>query len=359
MTENRNTNTNTNAQNIVALPDRTQIEREAAEWIARFDGDDAGPEDRAALEAWRSQSDQHEDALVRLADFWGGMAIFGQLKDYAVADDMTALLEDDRTSRRRRAARRILTGAVAASLVAAAVGAIHQFVSGSGQPFDGSFETAVGEQETIALPDGSNMILNTDSEAEVSFTRSARIVRLGRGEALFDVAPDRKKPFSVETEKGTVTAVGTAFSVRVHDDGIDVLVKEGRVALAPGERSKSSGAPASRAFAPVEVSAGQSVRFAQQVESIDVVDETALDRKLDWQDGMLSFKGEPLENVVAELGRYTDTTIEITDPRLKSQKIVAYYRVGEIETMFDALQLMDNIEVERVSARHVRLYRSD
>lgn len=346
-------------KNVVSLPDMTHIEREAAEWFVRFEGEDVSEADHAAFREWCNQSDQHKDALERIAQFWGGMEVFRDLKDYAVADDMTRLLQRDRNSSRRIVTRRAIGGVIAASLVAVCAVAVFQYPADVGQRYHGAFETAIGEQRTVDLPDGSRVVFNTDSAAEISFSRTARIVQLSKGEAYFEVAPNNKKPFSVETVEGVVTAVGTAFSVRVHEGRIDVLVKEGRVALAAREASKRSAVskPAAKTPAPLEVSAGQSVLFAQKVEAIDVVEPAAVDKRLDWQDGMLAFKGEALEDVIAELGRYTDMTIEISDPDLRRQEIVTYYRIGDIETMLDGLQIMADLEVERVGDRHVRLYR--
>ncbi len=339
---------------IISLPDVEALEREAADWFVRFDGEDASTEDRAAFQAWIGKSRQHKDAFERMSAFWEGAGALDELKDLAVADDMPGLIRVNRQAKRSAGVRRVMVGAIAASLVAV-VGIV---IATMDRDYDGRYATAIGEQETVNLPDGSTIILNTNSAFEVAFKGGARRITMSKGEAFFDVAHDPNKPFSVATDKGVVTAVGTAFSVRVHDDKIDVLVTEGRVALAAVQNNDAAAPEQSAQSAQItEISAGQSIEFSQVPKAIEIVEESAAEKTLDWQDGIISFNGETLEEVIADLNRYTDMRIEITDEELRHQQIVAYYRVGEIEPMFDALNLMANVEVERVSDRHVRLYR--
>jgi transmembrane sensor len=345
------------SEKIVFLSDLSQIEREAAEWIARLDGDDLSDEDAAALAAWRQQSSQHEAAFERVSRLWGGMKVLEELKDHAAADDVTEVLQKDGNEGRTLIGRRMLVGASAASLVAAGGAAIYKFARNTAETFTDAFQTAIGEQRVIDLPDGSQVILNTASAAEIRYDKNARIVRLTKGEAYFDVAPNKARPFSVETGNGVVTAVGTAFSVRIDHGRMDVLVAEGRVAIAP--KSSASHARSGEGGARLmEMSAGQLARIDQRVESISMIEGAALEHELDWRDGMLSFKGETLEQVIKVLSRYTDTEIEIASPQLGQQRIDAYYRVGDVEALFQALNIMSGIEVERVDERHVRLYRA-
>lgn len=339
---------------IINLPDAEALEREAANWFVRFDGDGVSNADRQSFQAWIGRSQQHKDAFDRVSAFWGGAGALDELKDLAVADDMPGLLRVNQGAKRSQNMRRMMVGAIAASLLIVCGVVIASF----DRDYVGQYATAIGEQETIDLPDGSTVVLNTNSAFEVAYRDGARKIIMSKGEAFFDVAPNPNKPFSVSTDKGVVTAVGTSFSVRVHDDKIDVLVTEGRVSLAAVQESKVLDASPAQASPPVtEVSAGQSIEFAQSPQAIEIIEAAVAEKVLDWQDGIISFNGETLEEVIADLNRYTDMTIEITDDALRHQQIVAYYRVGEIEPMFDALNLMANVQVERVSDRHVKIYR--
>ena len=77
------------------------------------------------------------------------------------------------------------------------------------------YVTQIGEQQTIVLPDQSQILLNTDSRVAVSYQADRRLLTLHKGEAHFDVAHDAKRPFDVYAGGGRVNAVGTAFTVRM------------------------------------------------------------------------------------------------------------------------------------------------
>ena len=65
-----------------------------------------------------------------------------------------------------------------------------------------------------------------------------------------------------------------------------------------------------------------------------------------------------MSEVVAEISRYTNVSIEIDGTELAARRVVAIYEVGKLEPMFEALRLTANVEVERIDDRRIRLYQS-
>ncbi|GHF22316.1 sensor [Kordiimonas sediminis] len=352
--------------NIIPLPMTDRIEEQAAIWVMRLAEGEILDTD-AELHEWLGESPQHRDAFERLNGFWDGLDFVTGLNDFAESDVAKASIRQARMAHRFGFLRPVLTGAVAASVVLAFISFGVQLFDQWQSPYQGNYHTAIGEQQTVSLPDGSTVILNTDSVIDVDFTDTARRITLVRGEAYFDVAPDKKKPFSVETSKGSVTAVGTAFSVKLVTEKLNVVVTEGRVALqaqTPEPTLVAETVPAGepsqekRRASSMEVTAGQTATIDQGIEEVSIIQPDALEKALDWQDGELSFRGETLEQVIEEIGRYTDIRIEIADEELRNQKIVAYYKMGDVERIFEAFNVMANIGVERISPHHVRLYRA-
>src|SRR5690606_12600450 len=98
---------------------------------------------------------------------------------------------------------------------------------------DTLYRTAVGERLAVTLDDGSVLTLNTDSRALVQYGDGIRGVTLEKGQALFEVAKNPELPFVVTAAGRKVTALGTAFDVRVTDDRLAVTLIEGRVAVEP------------------------------------------------------------------------------------------------------------------------------
>ncbi|MDR4472761.1 MAG: FecR domain-containing protein [Nitrospira sp.] len=99
----------------------------------------------------------------------------------------------------------------------------------------GDYRTAVGEQRTIALPDGSTVQLNTDTALSVAITDDLRRSPSTAGKPS---APSpRTRPFEVTASHGTIRALGTAFNVRTDGDRTAVAVSEHRDARSPGTRT--------------------------------------------------------------------------------------------------------------------------
>lgn len=209
---------------IHRLPDPARTEQEAADWFARMNADDVTADDRARFEAWLHANPVHEKAYDELCGTWTELRKAGPLvRAVSFGQAMNAA-----TAPSRPQAKRWLAGAIAAavSVIAVAVG-WNLFK----QQETSRFQTAVGEQAAVALPDGSSFDLNTDSRIQVSYSKRARVVYLERGEAFFKVAHDPQRPFWVHAGDRWVRAVGTAFNVYLRPAGAEVTVSEGTVNL--------------------------------------------------------------------------------------------------------------------------------
>ncbi|MCP5432729.1 MAG: FecR domain-containing protein [Alphaproteobacteria bacterium] len=330
---------------IVPFPDASAIEMEAARWIARRDSGGMTPDERTAFEAWYARSVQNREAFTRLSETWDAFDVMrarGELRATGLG-----------------LSRRAALVAAAAGIAAVALLALAFLILAPNRVDVASYRTEVGEQRTVALVDGSSILLNTDSEVQVRYSPTAREITLVRGEAFFEVAPNRDRPFSVFAGDGVVRAVGTAFAVRLLSDQIEVTVTKGDVALASrAERPHDGIASEAETAKPRQLammSAGQSALFKDKIERLGVVAEAELNRKLAWRQGMLAFAGEPLSRVVAEVSRYTDVQIAIEDPTLNDLRVGGYFKVGEVDAMFEALTKSFGVEVDWIDRSHVRL----
>ena len=340
---------------IISMPDRADIDLAAAEWLMRLEGGDMTAADLQAFHAWRGQSEQHAQAFEAAARLWDGLDLMEELNDYAA----TGQAQGARMGTWGGLSRRTAIAAAASLAVFVGAGAVLHETVFSEREYRERHATAIGEQKTVDLPDGSVIEINTNSAIEVAYTAEERRISLLHGEAYFNVSPDQERPFSVHAENRVVTAVGTEFMVRLKEKIVDVVVAEGRVALAirPGAatvmREQDRIVPAAKPL--LELTAGQSAAFDEKVESLDHVEPDALRRRLSWRNGMLAFAGEPLGDVVADVSRYTQTVIEIEDDALRALPVAGYFKAGEVEAMFEALELMGGVEIERVSETTVRL----
>ena len=157
--------------------------------------------------------------------------------------------------------------------------------------------------------------------------RNAREVALTRGEAWFKVAHDKTRPFIVSAGRIRVRAVGTAFSVRRHDDGADVQVTGGVVETwTVGEEERR-----------IQVAAG-SKAYVAAYEPPKIVQASAdVERSLAWREGQIVLEGETLDEAVAQFNRYNARKLVISDPNLAAEKLVGQFRATEPQIFAEAV----------------------
>lgn len=104
-------------------------------------------------------------------------------------------------------------------------------------------ETRGAETKSVALDDGSRIVLDSRSRLRVAYTPAVRDIELGGGGAHFEVAKEARRPFRVRTKLAEVVAVGTAFDVVVLAERTTVTVIEGRVNVRAMSVTAPAGAP--------------------------------------------------------------------------------------------------------------------
>lgn len=324
-----------------------RIDEEAARWFARRDAglDAAG---NAALRQWLASDPRHSTAWRRLE---AADAALGRLG--AVQPPLP--LEDDPELRPARGHLRRLRlewigGLAAAAGITLAV-VWWRAPRETPAPALGTVATAIGQVRAHPLPDGSLVHLNTDTELAVRFTPGERRVDLRRGEAHFTVAKDAARPFVVSGAGVRVVAVGTAFSVRLRAEAVEVLVTEGRVGLreAAGDRSllpADSGQPA-----PV-LAAGQraSISVAAAAPTAAVVapvEAPEIARQLAWQARRLEFSPTSLATIAEEFNRYSRVRLVVADPSLATLRLGGSFAIDDWSTLVRLLESDFAVAVER------------
>lgn len=294
-----------------AETERQALFEEAAAWWAKLDGG-AGRAERAAFHAWLERSAAHRAAFSEVCALWGELDGLAKQRA-AAAPPVSAALPPSRAGRRLS---RALQWAAAAALLWAVLPAPAWWLA--------DYRTAAGQPQTLRLEDGSTVTLNGASALDVAWEPSQRRLRLLQGEAYFQVAPDQARPFRVATAHGTVTALGTAFDVRVGEETTLLAVTEHAVAVAVAGQ------------APVRVAQGQQLEFAAHGTGPVLLADT--DAATAWRRGRLVFQERPLGEVVAELNRYYAGRIFIADASLAGRQVNGVFRTDDPLGALDAIE---------------------
>jgi transmembrane sensor len=333
---------------IMKLRTRADIDEEAAAWIWRMDSAVVAVADRQAFDAWLRQDPRHRLAAAKLSAVWSALDGLAEAKH---EEKIAAFAESAQLPLLHHPRRRWM--AAAAMLAAVAVGAL--WLQRAGELH--TLTTAVGQQRNVTLADGSIVALNTNTIVETDLQRNVREIYLRKGEAHFQVAHDRSRPFLVHAGDAVVRAVGTAFEVRVlTDQHVDVVVDEGRVEVQTTAPVPSSPNPSTNprpAAAVRALTAGERLSTAGQGVAITHISAQQLSSELAWREGAVIFDGEPLSEAIAEIGRYTDARIVISDPRIAGLRVGGRFRTGDLQEFFDALQTALPVSIRHADAGEV------
>jgi transmembrane sensor len=307
-----------------------ELQEVAAAWAVRLDRGDLTGQEQQDLEAWLDGDVRRVGALARAQAVWCDIDRLAAL-DRAGVDPM------DLPARRmtwrpwRQAA-----ATVAALLVVAgaAAGWMHTYA--------GREDARVGEIRRMVLSDGSVVVLNTDSIVQVRYHAHQRDIFLRKGEASFQVAHNRSRPFVVHAGGVSVRAVGTAFAVREGSHGVLVTVAEGVVEVARKSGARTTSADASFVHRDQQVVVAPGAPLRPQALS-----DEAVSRRLSWREGLLMFDGETLGQAVVEVNRYAPTRVVIDDPALAKRAFVGVFQAGDSRAFAKAAAVAFNAHAEQ------------
>ena len=363
----------------------SQIYQEASEWFVECRAGDLDAKARQAFDSWLRKSPEHMSAYLEFSAIWNEGRLLDPHDKFdqdtliaeAVADrdnvtdwsgarndndalaaafapapaiaPATARREHRRFSRRRFAA-------IAASLVLAAAAALF-YVRTLQAP---TYATAIGEQRSLALMDGSTVELNSRSKIVVRYTPQGRNVELLQGQALFRVAKDASRPFIVKTGATLVRAVGTEFDVYQKRDGTVVTVVEGRVAILTDHALSEPGAATGATDEPrrtnlefptvpkgqvgnILVAAGEQLTVTPKL--IRISEHPNIATATAWTQRQLVFESASLADVADEFNRYNDRQLIVADPRLETFHVSGVFSSTDPASLIRFLRARPELKV--------------
>jgi len=316
-----------------------ETEALAAEWLIRLDADES-PATVAQLHAWLSDDTRNQAAYVRLAKAWQHADCLQRARPLGavpanpnVLATFPGLQQAAHTPSAPPFRPKIGLLALAATVAVATMVAATWFHS---TPFNhATRQTELGGFERTLLPDGSTVLLNTNSAIHVHFSRQLREVTLTRGEALFTVAHTEGRPFSVTVAGTVVRALGTSFAVRqAESGGIEVLVSRGRVSVTPHSSALR-----------LMLTEGDDARIdATGDAAIGRLDPTDIDHRLAWTRGQIWLNETALTDAIAEFNRYNSRKFVLADPALATLRVGGSFAATDPKAFVAALERVFGIE---------------
>ncbi len=333
----------------ISTPD--MINRQACEWIAKLHEAELSEKEHAEFKAWMAASPENRAEMRRIAKRWDEL---NSLTLLAVPADQLEQRKNNSTTYFGT----LKIGVAAACFALALLVLPALWLDDPDEPSLRSYATEIGEQQLITLPDDSTVLLNTKSQFDVAYSPNYRDIYLVHGEAHFDVESASDRPFRVFAGKSKVRAIGTAFSVYLKKETVEITVTHGKVeidSIRDSARDSTNSPKSDTVGNRSVVSAGQVAEFDQLGGTIKTTTLPKAAHIPAWHHGQLKFSGEPLEEVVEEISRYSQFSIVILDSELRKLRIGGLFNVGETKKMFDALEDGFGIKAEYINESLIHL----
>ncbi len=191
--------------------------------------------------------------------------------------------------------------------------------------------------KNIILPDGSSVILNGNSTIlyAKNFNRKSREVTL-IGEAYFEVAPDKDKPFRIYADDACIKVVGTSFNVdaRREDHQVEVFVSTGIVELSETDNVNN--------------------KILLEPGTIGLLKDKAVtarkaenENTIAWKTGSMAFYETKLSEVTPVLNDFYNVKIVIREPGVDSTRITGEYMNDPLDDILEVICKQNHLMVEK------------
>lgn len=346
------------------LRDEDPVAFEAALWLTRQEAG-LGADDQHRFEQWLAVDSAHAQAYADLAPGLGALRALPDTAQARLRDGLpsrtshTEFVLPDQPLAAGAAAPPSMPGRRAWMLnvarfvpAAAAAGVAAAVVGGHWLAWDAQagrlihtrrYSTARGELREVRLDDGSTLALDADTSIWVALYQGRREVSVRQGQVMLTVEPDAARPFHVMAGALRVTVVGTRFSVRHTETGLDagrtvVAVESGRVRVGPQRQGLAD--------ASVFLGAGDSVSADAQGR-LDAVVQVGVQSVAVWRQGRVSFNDTPLSQALAEFERYGPTGLTLRDPAVGALRMGGTFDLHAAQTFAQALPHLLPVRLQR------------
>ncbi len=301
------------------------IKKEAARWYMRMR--DAAPDapERTVFEKWLLSDHRHQAAYQLITSTMDDFSSTERLKELSGALSQKAYFEQ--STRRKKLSR--LGSGLAMMLLCVGLGMLghRQYQHWQMTPLSTQVQTtAVAQIVKRTLDDGSVITSNASSALEIVYYRHQRLVKLNRGEAIFEVTKDAERPFVVETQQARVTVLGTRFAVNQLNKKVRISVDHGRVQVARADGTEKT----------LILHDGDVAEIAQPALAPVKVDRNAAD-SFSFVNGRIVFDRADMFEVAETVSRYRKTAVTAMFPDEESPHVNAVLKVPELEAFIQTL----------------------
>ncbi|MBM3071513.1 ferric citrate uptake sigma factor regulator FecR [Lelliottia sp. RWM.1] len=306
---------------------RRQALRSASHWYAVLSGERVSPQQEERWQQWYEQDQDNQWAWQQVENLRSQLS-------HVPGDVASRALHDTRLTRRN-----VMKGLL---LLLGVGGGWQLWQSETGEGLRADYRTAKGNVSQHKLEDGSLLMLNTQSAADVRFDARQRTVKLWYGEIAITTAKDaQQRPFRVFTRQGQLTALGTEFTVHQQDDITRLAVQQHAVEVI------LANAPTQKRI----VHAGESLSFSATEFGVLTQQD---DEVTSWTQGVLSFSDKPLGEVILTLARYRNGVLRC-DPAVAGLRLSGTFPLKNTDAILNVIAQTLSVKIQSVTRYWVNI----
>lgn len=202
-----------------------------------------------------------------------------------------------------------------------------------------------GSMGEMVLPDGTRVWINSDSKITYysDYNKNNRQIFL-EGEAYFQVAKDKNRPFIVHADDLSIRAVGTAFNVFTSKGVIETSLDEGCVELTRKLYNEE----------PLVMSPGEKAIFNKENQTLKV-GKTDVKTLTSWRNKKWVIRSMQLADLLERLERRYDVNIDVVDPNILKTTVSASFINEDIQQIMNGLASALDFNIEQTGS-HFKIY---
>lgn len=314
------------------------VEAEAIAWFTRMNGKPSRA-DRRHFEDWLRTNPVHERAYDDLRALWSSAA--GPGADVAREEEQKLSRHLDNVRRMRETKTSGKAGGIIGLCLFACLAGSWIWLERPHllQDLQADYVTARGERRTIALKDGSTILMDADTAIDVDIGASERRVRLLRGTAFFTVQRSGI-PFVVRAGDGDAKVLGTTFDVAMQDDGVSVTLESGSLQVTGATTSQR-----------VVLAPGEGVTY--RASGMDGPEKVDIEERTAWHDGRFVFNNARLGDVLKQIERHRPGRIVVVSGNLADRRVSGSFSIDNPQAALASVQSLVGFQMTELAGRLV------
>jgi len=322
--------TTQNENHTTGVPSHKMLQQ-AAKWFAIINDEAVTAQQKDAWAHWLKQHPQHRLAWQYVENVGKRFHQTTQLGAQGDVSNTLATVRADRLSRRKLL--QGLGGLSAIGWLSWHFTPLPNVARDSIMASRADYHTVTGETREVALQDGGRLWLNTASAINIHYHSDSRQIDLLGGEILIQTSPDtQNRPFIVNTQHGSLQALGTRFAVREYNEATFLAVYDGAVKIQTFSGETQI------------IKADQQTTFGQHHIQVPSIAERAGEA---WVRGLLVANNISLKALIAEVSRYQHAHIAV-DPAIAHLRVMGTYPANRPDHVLAMLEDALPIKVNRL-----------